>query len=357
MATFFVRYDPTDAHLPTSKQRIVGYQAKVRRKGYPPASKTFPTLRDAKDWAKMIEADMIRSVFVDHSTADRTTLAEALEGYLKTHTPRKKGAKQETNRIKAWLRDPLTRASVSRVSGREIQQWIDQRIADGVGGTTIRNDITIISQVFEVNKLTWRIPNPVRECRLPSPGKPRSRRLDIDAKEEKRLLQACRDSGHDWLEPIVRLAIESAMRQGEILALRWSDIQGQYLTVSDSKNGESREVPLTLAGQEALRALPGTNVTAFRAKQSRPTARKNDTPVLNVTQAALEHQFRRACERAEIEDLRFHDLRHEATSRLFERGLNIIEVSKVTGHKTLQMLKRYTHPRTSDLIRKLNAKE
>jgi integrase len=224
---------------------------------------------------------------------------------------------------------------VARITGREIQQWIDQRIADGVGGTTIRNDLTIISQVYEVNKLDWRVSNPVRECRLPSPGKPRDRRLDAEAQEEKRLLKACRESGHSWLEPLVRLAIDSAMRQGELLDLEWASVRENQIRVVDSKNGEARVVPLSPKGRDVISDLV-----------------RDGEKVFPVTQAATEHQFRRACEHAKIEDLRFHDLRHEATSRLFEAGLNIIEVSAITGHKTLQMLKRYTHPRTADLLAK-----
>ena len=154
------------------------------------------------------------------------------------------------------------------------------------------------------------------------------------------LVEACADARNPFLLPAVILAIETAMRQGELISLNWKHINLKKRTafLPDTKNGESRGVPLSTTAADILRSLPRSI---------------NDQVFPGVTGEAVKRAFIRACRRAHIEDFHFHDLRHEATSRLFEKGLNAIEVASITGHKTLQMLKRYTHLRTEDLVKKL----
>ncbi len=130
------------------------------------------------------------------------------------------------------------------------------------------------------------------------------------------------------------------MRQGEIVGLRWRHVNMARRTalLPDTKNGESRTVPLSSVAVDLLKALPRSI---------------NGEVFPGVTTEAVKQAFIRATRRAKIEDFHFHDLRHEATTRLFERGLNIIEVSSITGHRDLQMLRRYTHLRAEDLAKKL----
>jgi integrase len=130
------------------------------------------------------------------------------------------------------------------------------------------------------------------------------------------------------------------MRQGEIVNLRWQHVDTKRRTafLPDTKNGEARTVPLSTVVVDLLQALP-RSITG--------------EVFPGVTTEAVKQAFIRATRRAKIEDFHFHDLRHEATTRLFERGLNIIEVSSITGHKDLQMLRRYTHLRAEDLAKKL----
>ena len=180
--------------------------------------------------------------------------------------------------------------------------------------------------------------NPVKRVRRPPSPKSRNRRLVAD--EAQRLVEACADARNPFLLPAVILAIETAMRQGELISLNWKHINLKKRTafLPDTKNGESRGVPLSTTAADILRSLPRSI---------------NDQVFPGVTGEAVKRAFIRACRRAHIEDFHFHDLRHEATSRLFEKGLNAIEVASITGHKTLQMLKRYTHLRTEDLVKKL----
>lgn len=147
-----------------------------------------------------------------------------------------------------------------------------------------------------------------------------------------RLRDACKASGAPLLDPMVVLAVETAMRLGELLNLTWGhlDLTARVATLPETKNGESRRVPLSTRAVEVLRGIP-RHLSDARVfwRWSRADS--------------FENAWRRAVGKAGIADLRFHDLRHEATSRLFERGFNMMEVAAITGHKTLQMLKRYTH--------------
>jgi integrase len=143
-----------------------------------------------------------------------------------------------------------------------------------------------------------------------------------------------------YLLPIVRLAIETAMRQGELVSMHWThtDLKRRTIFLAHTKNGDSRTVPLSTDAVAVLSALPyDINGHVFPG----------------VTTESIKKAFIRATRRAGIEDLHFHDLRHEATTRLFERGLNIMEVATITGHKDLRMLRRYTHLKAEDLAKRL----
>lgn len=186
--------------------------------------------------------------------------------------------------------------------------------------------------------------NPVHDIKLPQHGNARTRRLEIGDHEagtkEERLLQACRNARNPYLLPIVQLALETAMRRGELLNLKWEhiDLDSKIAFLPDTKNGESRTVPLSSIAVSVLRKLPRS---------------KHPNVFRGMTAEAIKRSYMRALRRAEIEGLRFHDLRHEATTRLFEKGLNIMEVASITGHKDLAMLRRHTHLKAEDLAKKL----
>jgi integrase len=201
-----------------------------------------------------------------------------------------------------------------------------------------------LSHTIEVAIRDWGMPlakNVVKLVRRPVVRNERSRRLTGD--EEQRLLDGCDAGKIVFFKTIVILAIETAMRRGEILGLEWSDISHnrRVISLSMTKNGTSREVPLSPKAFEALMAWKKLAVA--------------DQPIVFPMQAgSLEQAWRRLLSRTGVKNLRFHDLRHEAVSRLFERGLNVIEVSSISGHKELRMLKRYTHLSADDLVTRLS---
>lgn len=321
------------------KRGAYQWQAQVRKKGQPLQTKTFETRALAEQWARAIEVEMDKGVFISRAEAESTTLKELLERYLEEITPLKKGAASETNRARALIRLPLARRYVAGIRGVDIARYRDERLRK-VTPSTVKRDLVLLGHVFEVARKEWgiHVHNPVRDIRLPADNRPRDRRLQ--AGEEARLLEACREARNPWLLPIVQLALETDMRQGELIRLHWEhiDLNRRTAHLPDTKNGEARTVPLSTTAVRVLRTLP----------------RSLHGPVFpGVTTEAIKRAYIRAVRRAGIENLRFHDLRHEATTRLFEKGLNIMEVASVTGHKDLRMLRRYTHLKAEDLARKL----
>lgn len=313
------------------------WQAKIRRKGYPSVSHTHNTKAKAERWARMIESEMDQGVFISRAEADSTTLKEALERYRKEITPTKKGAKQENNRILAWKKDSLAKRYLGSIRSSDLAAYRDDRLGNGLSPITVRNELSIISHLFNIARKEWgmeSLANPIQNIRMPQLPPGRERRLR-KGEEEQILKQA------DYpLKQIIILALETGMRLGEILGIRWEnvDLNQGALTLIDTKTEWRRDVPLSTAAKNAIKELP-RHISGMLFP--------------GLSTSAVSHRFRHLRDDLEIEGLRFHDIRHEATSRLFERGLDTMEVASITGHKTLQMLKRYTHLRAEDLAKKL----
>ena len=241
-----------------------------------------------------------------------------------------------------WLKHPLAQRRMTALQGKDFSQYRDDRLRDVAAGT-VRLELALISHLYTVASKEWGIPvfNPINLIRKPSVNNARTRRLEAD--EEDRLLTACQQSRNPLLYPIVVLAIETAMRLSELLSIKWNDIDLAKRTIflADTKNGSSRTIPLSLRAMDILCSIPVIpNARVFYMWSQRSNAMNGGWLI--------------ALKKAGITKFRFHDLRHEATSRLFEKNLNVMQVSTITGHKSMQMLKRYTHCRTDDLIRRLD---
>jgi integrase len=288
---------------------------------------------------------MDQGLFMSRNEAETTTLGELLNRYLRECTPHKKGAAPEACRIRALLRHSLAERFIASIRGVDIARYRDERLQKVTPGS-LRRELTILSQIFEISRKEWGIfvHNPVRDIKLPAENSARNRRLqdglDGTDSEETRLFAACGKCRNPYLLPIVKLALETAMRQSELVRMHWQhiDLKRRTVLLPVTKNGDSRTVPLSNNAVAVLTALPrGIKGDVFPG----------------VTTESIKKAFIRARRLAGIEDLHFHDLRHEATTRLFEQGLNIMEVSSITGHRDLQMLRRYTHLRAEDLAKKL----
>lgn len=311
--------------LPSGKWNV-----RVTRKGFPLQTKSFLTRSDADKWARTIESEMDRGCFVCRSEAEATTLAQALERYKREVTPKKKGASREADRIGVWLRSDLAKRSLASLKGADFATYRDKRLAV-VASNTVRLELAIVSHLFTIAAQEWGLPvsNPIQYIRKPKGSNARTRRFEGD--EEQRLMAAC--SKHPYLSRLIVLALETAMRQSEIVALSWAevDLQRSVIEKKDSKNGQGRTIPLTQKAKAAL--------------GERGIGRLFPTFPRKAWEGAIE--------RAGLEDFHFHDLRHEAVSRLFEREMNLLEVAAVSGHRTMQMLNRYTHLKPANLLKKM----
>jgi integrase len=316
------------------------WQARVRRKSIR-AGATFETKVRAVSWARQVEAEIDAGRFqFGRVEAELITLHEALDRYLANIVPTKRGIRQNTGIVRAWQRTPLAQKSLATIRSTEIAAWRDAKLKH-VGPQTVLHHLNVLSHLFRVATADWgleTLANPVAKIKKPPTPRGRERRLRDD--EEQKLLDGCNQSVSLWLGPLVRLALATAMRQGELVGLTWSQVRlaDRTILLTDTKNGESRTIPLSTV---AIRALCSISTSA-------------DKVFAIQTGRAVSHAFAKACKHAGISDLRFHDLRHEATSRLFEMtDLRDIEIASITGHKTMEMLKRYAHLRAARLADRL----
>lgn len=349
------------------------WQARVRRFGGQPVSKTFATRSAAETWARAEESDIERGVWRDRSVAERTSLGQLLDRYATEVMAGRKSEVADTYRAKR-LKEDLGHLRLSALTPQAVAEWRDQRLK-AVAPATVARELTTLSGALTWARKELMIPlveHPVSAIRRPAPGKARDRRL-MDGEETWLLaalesgpepIQGDKKSGNYrtgsrnvWLRPLVQVAIETAMRQGELLALRWENVNLKDRTahLPDTKNGEERTVPLSSTAIALLRSLP-RSIEGRVFPLSADAAKRAWTRALRRARKRYEAQCAandRLPASGFLANLRFHDLRHEATSRLAEKLPNLIELAAVTGHKDLRMLKRYYHPRAIDLAKKL----
>lgn len=337
------------------------WKALIRKTGWPTVAKTFRTKRDAEDWSRRTEDEMVRGVYIQRSGSERMTLEAALKRYLSDITPTKKPSTQrgETSKAKK-LTEHLGKYSLAALSAETIASYRDKRLNEkGRAGTTsnntVRLELALLSHLFTVAIQEWGLGltfNPVLNIRKPSPGEGRNRRLSPD--EERRLMAAVNKHSNPMLGWIVGIALETGMRSTEISSLRKPqvDLERRIVKLVDTKNDAQRTVPLS----KRATAL-------FQAAMENP-ARPNDCNLVFFGEPGKDGKRRPYAftkvwgllvKKLELPDFRFHDLRHEAVSRLVEGGLSDQEVSSISGHKSMQMLKRYTHLRSEDLVAKLDS--
>lgn len=319
------------------------WQAQVRRRGMKPRCKSFDSKLEAGKWARELEAQVDRfGAAPDTRILESTRLSELLERYKIEVSPTKRGSVQEIQRIDVLKRHDIAYRTMIGLSPQDITSFRDERLRTVAPSTAVR-ELAILSHVIEVAIRDWGLPlakNVVKLVRRPVIRNERSRRLTGD--EEQRLLDGCEGGKIPFFKTLLILAIETGMRRGEILGLRWGDISHnrRVITLTLTKNGSGRQVPLS---QRAFDAM----------MDWKDRAQADQSTVFPMTAGALEQAWRRLLICIDINGLRFHDLRHEGVSRLFERGLNAIEVSSISGHKELRMLKRYSHLDAADLVSRL----
>lgn len=358
------------------KRGELQWRVQVRRKGFRSQSRTFSYKEDAEKWEREVERELETVGFVDRRMAEGTTFAEVLTRYSKEVTLDKKSAETEKSLIRGFLRDPeLTQVKMSALDSATVAAYRDRRLKVVKPGT-VNRELNVISAVINHARREWRIHmnNPVELVKRPASPQGRDRRLSV---EEERYLTAeltpvpraangtfGAGTRNSYVGRVTLLAVQTAMRRGEILRLRWEHIDltpgAAFAHLPMTKNGDARDVPLSSKAVEILRTFiaPGAEIP-------------ESGQVFKTTDDALKKAFSRAVRRARqrylddsqaagrqpkigfLENLRFHDTRHEGTSRLAKK-LNVLELSATTGHRDLRSLKRYYHPNAAELAGKLD---
>lgn len=343
----------TITQLPSGRWRV-----QVRRKqSY--ASETFLRHEDARKWATATERriDLGESP-LKRAKVDPTTFAHLIDLHVEDMREVGRILRRSKRFTLDALKTKLGKVKLKDLTRERLIQFGKDRAKEGAGPVTLSADIgylkLVLTHAAAVHGIDVRV-EPVDLARVALKrlgliGKSRQRDRRPTPDEIRRLLEYFEDKRHLMIPMgrIVRFAIASAMRQEEICRIRWSEVnvEQHVVLVRDrkdprEKDGNDQWVPLlNLGGFDALRLI----------RVQRKYHPRGDL-IFPYNSRSVGAAFRRACRELEIQDLHFHDLRHEATSRLFEAGLRIEQVALVTGHRDWKMLKRYTHLRPEHLHR------
>ena len=313
------------------------WQARIIRKGHPIIAKTFLIREDAQKWARSIEIEIDRGTFINTDFAQKTLFKEILQKYLTDEAPKMRGADNQIIRVKKLMKHPIAMVNMAQLSPKHIADYRDERLRVIKPNTIIR-ELAVLSSIINHARREWglNISNPVILIKKPSSTPGRNRILNNE--ELNRLLIEL-EKISPWYKPLTEFALETAMRRGELLTLLWTNINfdKSVAFLPHTKNGDSRYVPLSNKAVRILRSLP----------------RDIEGRVFPLKEGTVSTLFLRATRRANVEDFHFHDLRHMAITRLASIFTNPLEVATISGHKSLSMLKRYTHLKAEDLVKKL----
>lgn len=315
------------------------WRVRVRRQSGPWLTKSFARKIDAEAWARSIESKMDAGEHVPSSEARKRTVADAVDRYLTVtlpHSKHRKNAIEQTRLLNWWKSELGTRPLVSITPAtiaavRDRLATVPNERGKVLTGATINRRITALSACLTVcvKEYGWLTKNPIPNVTRMADSKGRERFLSDG--ERRALLAACEASGCVALAPLVKLALATGARKGELIGLLWANVSFERRTVRfvDTKNGESRTVPLATSAVAVL--------TEWR-KGRLPVG-----PVFPMTVHDVNKPWRAARDAAGLQDFRFHDLRHSAASYLAMSGASLMDIAAILGHKTLAMVKRYSH--------------
>jgi integrase len=314
-------------------------------------SGSFSTKAEATAWAAMREAE-IRDSMALGPGADKT-LQDALDRYAREVSPLKRGHHWENYRLAAIGRHvldgrPLGERLIRDITPELIGRWRDHRLqgtpakgyADAVGGSTVNRELNVLSHVFTTARREWKWirENPIKDVRRPKDPEHRDRLISRDEIERLCIALGFDDSPVTTRKAAVGaaflFAIETAMRAGEICALSRKNIHGHVAHLPRTKNGTKRDVPLSPRAIEIINLMPPREL------------------VFDITPQVLDALFRRARSQCLIDDLKFHDTRHEAITRLAKK-LSVLELARMVGHRNLSELQTYYNETAEEISKKL----
>jgi integrase len=317
------------------KQRT-SYRAQIRKRGFPPVTATFDRKIDADQWAKETESDMGRRRYFPQHEAERHTLADLVERQLAVVKMDRPQAYGQQSGMLGWWKDKLGAYTLATITPDLIGRHRDQlQTKEGFAPATVNRYLSALSKAFSnaVKEWHWLPDNPMR--RVSKKTEPRGVVRYLSDEERAALLKACRESELKPLYLLVLFALTTGMRRGELLGLRWQDIdlERRMAVLQNTKNGDRRSVPIVPEVADLLR------------EHGKVRRLDNDLVFASAGDDAIwfDKYWYRALKVAKIKDFRFHDLRHTAASYLAMSGATTPEIAAVLGHRTLQMVKRYAH--------------
>jgi integrase len=334
------------------------WQVRIRRKGYPPISKNFDTKRQADDYGILIESKLLRNEAINPHEASKWTIPDVIDWYRRNPDPQRKlETTKQLNRLK-FLETEFENFSVNTLTPGILSKWIQKRLAINAPSTVyhyyvaLKNALVYHAVQHDYAQTLF--------TAVKCPSKPGQRNRRFSKEETRQLFKSIRVRSKVKKKEMmlsVLFSLETACRVGEMIRISWSDVnlENRYLDfrAENTKTKEGRRIPLTSVAVKILKWF----------KKVHNPERLGGLRVFqcwNLNEHHLSKQFQICCGRAEIEDIRWHDLRHEGTSRLFEwvnprsgHTLTDMEIASITGHKSMNMLRRYAHLRPSSIIPKL----
>ena len=350
--------------MATIRRRGDRWQGRVQSKEHGELSRSFTSQADAKVWCAITESEIARGTFAAlkaRVASETLTLTAALNRYQRQITSKKRGAFQEGKRIEAWQAWPVAAKPMHEIKPSDFAAWRDARLTH-VQPATVARELAIVSHIYTVARQDWgaeSLTNPVSGIKKPSQNNARTRTLA--PVERAALLKACAPivgtsgrvlAGNSVLHAVIRFVLETGMRRSEVLNLDWRHINIEECTarLPLTKNGTERVVPLSSKARAVLlevgKKVEG-RVFAITANQV------HQGFVRAVARARRGYVSSGGCDLRVLSNLTFHDLRHTAITALAEKLPNVIELAAVSGHQDLRMLKRYFHPKASELALKL----
>lgn len=351
--------------MPTIIKRGDRFLARVRRQGFSPVSRTFLKRSDAQAWGRRVEADMQMGRWVDEPHKPAPSLKAAIADYRAKVAARMKGARDYAYAFRDIEASALGDKPVNQIRPADLATWRDDLTARGLKAATVVRRLGLLSGVLNWchKEKGWLSDNPMRSVRKPTVRDARTRTLDP---EEVRYLEvATAASRAAWLPDAVTLLIRTAMRRSELVGLQCSDVAlaRSVAVLRDTKNGERREVPLCPEAKAAIARLiddagkqrrdgllpindPEAVSFAFHRAVVRARARYEEDCVAKGVE----------CDAKFMHGIRLHDLRHHSISLWASTGaLSLMELMKVSGHKSPRMLARYAHLSSEGVAAKMAA--
>jgi integrase len=327
----------------TSADGKTTYRVQIRLIGFPQQTATFDRKTDAKRWAQKTEAAMKEGRYFKTAESKKKTIAMMIDKYISEELPKKPKNAHNVETQLLWWKDKIGYLLLADIAPNLIGEYREELLNGLTPRGTVRAPATVVrylsalSHVFTVavKEWGWLEDNPLRK--VTKPKQPRGIVRFLDLEERTRLLEQCKASKSSYLYPVVVLALSTGMRQGELMNLRWQDIdfQGEKITLYETKNGEIRVVPLVGLASKLLHELAANR--SPEVSLVFPSKKNSNVPI------DLRTPWEMALKKAAVTNFRFHDLRHSCASYMRMNKASLADIADLLGHKDLQMTKRYAH--------------